>query len=86
MKIRNKTVYVYDIEVFPNLFTFAIKNTETKKKAFYEISERKNDLYKIASLFNHKGAIFCGFNCIHYDNCLVNYILINYDELIQKPV
>ena len=86
MKIRNKTVYVYDIEVFPNLFTLAIKNTETKKKAFYEISERKNDLYKIASLFDHKGAIFCGFNCIHYDNCLIHYILMNYEELIQKPV
>lgn len=86
MKIRGKTVFVYDIEVFPNLFTLAIKNSETKEKKFFEVSERQNDLYKIASLFDCKGAIFCGFNCIHYDNCLINYILLNYNELIVKPV
>lgn len=86
MKIRGKTVFVYDIEVFPNLFTLAIKNSETKEKRFYEISERQNDLYKIACLFDYKGAIFCGFNCIHYDNCLIHYILMNYDNLITKPV
>lgn len=86
MKIRGKTVFVYDIEVFPNLFTLAIKNSETKEKRFYEISERQNDLYKIACLFDCKGVIFCGFNCIHYDNCLIHYILMNYDNLITKSV
>lgn len=86
MKIRGKTVFVYDIEVFSNLFTLAIKNSETKEKKFFEISDRQNDLYKIASLFDCKGAIFCGFNNIHYDNCLIHYILMNYDSLILKPV
>lgn len=30
MKIRSKTVFVYDLEVFPNLFTCYAMNTESK--------------------------------------------------------
>lgn len=39
MFIKSKTVFVYDIEVFPNFFSCAIKNTESKNKKVFEISE-----------------------------------------------
>ena len=44
MIIRGQVVYVYDIEVFPNLFTCSCINSESKKSGTWEISQRKNDL------------------------------------------
>ena len=51
MLIRNKIVYVYDIEIFPNVFHCTVKNTETEEYLLFEISERKNDLQKLVDLF-----------------------------------
>lgn len=51
MLIRGKTVYIYDIEIFPNVFHSVVKNSETKEYLFFEISERKNDLQKLIDLF-----------------------------------
>ena len=86
MIIRNLSVFIYDIEVFPNFFSITVKNTESGNYKFYEISERRNDLSAIAKLFLHKGIIFCGYNNSHYDDALIAYILINYKKLILKPV
>jgi len=38
MFIKGKTVFVYDIEVFPNLFTVTVKNTESKNLRSFQIS------------------------------------------------
>lgn len=86
MIIRGKTVFVYDIEVFPNLFTLAIKNTESGTSRVYEISSRKNDLGQIVPLFLSKKAMYCGFNVIHYDAAIVSFLIMHYKELIQLPV
>ena len=51
MIIYNKVVFVYDVEVFPNLFTCSLLNTNSNKVGVYEISNRKNDLGKIISTF-----------------------------------
>lgn len=51
MLIRGKVVYVYDIEIFLNIFHCTVKNTETKEYILLEISERRNDLQKIVDLF-----------------------------------
>lgn len=81
MIVHNKTVCVYDVEVFPNVFHLVIKNTELNKKLKCEISERRNDLDLIRRLFRVKDCLFCGYNSIHYDNILINYILDNYTAL-----
>ena len=86
MLIRGKTVFVYDVEVFPNLFTCTIKNTESKAIRSYEISDRKNDLPLIVQLFLNKKIYFCGFNIIHYDSPLISFLLLNAKELIKLPV
>ncbi len=104
MLIRGKTVYVYDIEIFPNVFHCTVKNTETHKYTFLEISERRNDLPKIIDLFwtirdvsqnniwekNYTtqqqfqtDKIFCGYNNIHYDNPIINYI-IDYQKTMAR--
>lgn len=86
MLIRNKTVFVYDVEVFPNLFTCTIKNTESKAIRSYEISERGNNLSLIVEVFLNKKIIFCGYNNAFYDNILISYLLIHYKTIIVKPV
>lgn len=86
MKIRGKTVFVYDIEVFPNVFILTAKNTESGNKVVYEISDRKNDLPYIRELFTNKHIMYCGFNVLHYDAPIVSFLLLHYDELINKPV
>ena len=83
MIIKDLIVQVYDIEIFPNCFSLTIKNTETKEFQFFELSDRKNNLVDLVPLFLDKRYIFCGYNNIHYDNPIVNFI-IEYKETIKK--
>ena len=102
MKIRDKTVFVFDIEIFPNLFHCVVKDTETKKYFLFEISKRRNDLPKIIAGFHrikdnikcndnyttkqklNTDIIFCGYNNIHYDNPIINYMIYNQQELLNS--
>ena len=83
MIIKDLIVQVYDIEIFPNCFSLVIKNTETKEFQFFELSNRKNNLIDLVPLFLDKRYIFCGYNNIHYDNPIVNFI-IEYKETLKK--
>lgn len=83
MIIKDLIVQVYDIEIFPNCFSLTIKNTETKEFQFFELSNRKNNLVDLVPLFLDKRYIFCGYNNIHYDNPIVNFI-IEYKETLKK--
>ena len=83
MIIKGLIVQVYDIEIFPNCFSLTIKNTETKEFQFFELSNRKNNLVDLVPLFLDKRYIFCGYNNIHYDNPIVNFI-IEYKETLKN--
>lgn len=83
MLIRNLKVIVYDIEVFPNCFTCTCKDTTTDKIDVFEISKRKNQLIELVDFFSSKDTIFCGYNNIHYDDVIVNYI-IDYVFVMKK--
>ena len=96
MIVKGKPVYVYDIEVFPNVLHIVVKNTETKKYIKLEISERRNDLLSICKLFHLKDAdyeisqllfddkIFCGYNNKHYDDVIINYIIDYRYVMVRK--
>ena len=107
MLIRGKTVYVYDIEIFPNVFHCTVKNSETGEYLYFEISERRNDLLKLVDFFwtiqeepqdgvwakNYTtdlqfftDKIFCGYNNLHYDNPIINYIIEYEDKLMSYNV
>lgn len=86
MIIKNKVAFVYDIEIFPNFFSCAMKNSESQVVKVFEISSRRNDLPEIPKIFLNRRIIFVSYNGIHYDNPIINYILINYDDLIKLPV
>lgn len=85
MIIRNKTCFVYDIEIFPNFFCVSVKNTESKNKKFYQISDWLNEMPDIAKLFLNKSIYWVGFNSLYYDKPIISYILINYKRLILLP-
>lgn len=104
MQIRGKTVFVYDIEVFQNIFHCSAINTETKEVLKFEISSRKNQLSELISFFKQVNSpvswndnyttncsidsdkIFCGYNNLHYDNPVINYIIEYEHVLTEKPV
>lgn len=104
MQIRGKTVFVYDIEVFQNIFHCSAINTETKEVHKFEISSRKNQLSELISFFKQVNSpvswndnyttncsidsdkIFCGYNNLHYDNPVINYIIEYEHVLTEKPV
>lgn len=104
MQIRGKTVFVYDIEVFQNIFHCSAINTETKEIHKFEISPRKNQLSELISFFKQVNSpvswndnyttncsidsdkIFCGYNNLHYDNPVINYIIEYEHVLAENPV
>ena len=104
MIIRGKIVYVYDIEVFQNIFHCSVKNTETNDIYKFEISERKNQLRNLVKFFKQvdkyitwgdyyttninipANIIFCGYNNLHYDNPIINYIIEYENKLMQYNI
>lgn len=99
MLIKDKIAYVFDIEVFPNVFHCTVKNTETKEYLYFEISDRKNQLEELVNLFwtirdssvnkfsTDLGTdkIFVGYNSIHYDSAIINYIIDYHKKMMQLP-
>jgi hypothetical protein len=102
MIIRDKIVYVYDIEVFPNVFHCTVKNTETGELHKFEISCRRNQLDELVEFFHtvntkytfgdlyttdiklDTNILFCGYNNLHYDNAIINYIIDCYNIMKYK--
>lgn len=79
MKIKGKTCIVFDIEVLKNVFTCTCKNTETKQITVFEISPRRVDIQGLVTFF-YEDYYFVGYNNIHYDNPILNYIIMLYRE------
>lgn len=104
MQIRGKAVFVFDIEVFQNIFHCSVKDTETNAIYKFEISERKNQLRELVKFFKQvnkyitwgeyytttrqieSNIIFCGYNNLHYDNPIINYIIEYEDTLMNHNV
>lgn len=79
---------IYDVEVYPNCFLCAIQDVDTKEKIVWEISDRINEYDKVVKFFNEFKQYLISFNGIHYDNCIMLYIihnkLDNVDNYLQK--
>ena len=87
MVIHNKSVVVYDIEIFPNVFHCACKDTELGVYHKFEISERKNDLKELVDYFYYEGEnkLFCGYNNKHYDDVVINYLIDYSNTMLSLP-
>ena len=86
MWIRNDRACVYDVEIFPNVFHTVIYDTEYKQQLCFEISERRNDIEELITLFTEDdNKIFVGYNNHHYDDVIINYIIDYKEKLTDLP-
>jgi len=73
--------FIYDLEIYPNVFTCCIKNTETQKNTYLEVSEERNDFANL-----HKGMHLLakkrekvrqfGFNNLWFDYPILHELLL----------
>jgi hypothetical protein len=71
---------VHDIECLPNFFSIAIVDYDSDREWSFEISERRNDIDRIVEFYNDV-KIAIGFNSVHYDDIVINYLFKNYKKL-----
>ena len=70
--------WVFDIEVYPNIFTFCAVYANGKGIRVWEVSDRKNEIEDILDFLrsvkqhNHR---FVGFNSINFDYPVIHYII-----------
>lgn len=73
-------LWVYDLETFPNFFSMAIGNMESRKMKVFEISSRKDqrgEMFEyLRGIVRAKGYMV-GFNCVGFDYPVLHYILEN---------
>lgn len=84
MIILDKIVQVYDIEIFPNVFSCTVKNSETNEVIVFEVSRRTNaekTIRELVGLFKDPKFMFCGYNNHHYDDPITNFIILNVDTM-----
>lgn len=86
MLIHNKTVMIYDIEVFPNVFHCVVKDADNENLYKFEISERINQIEQLVTFFTNKNYLLCGYNNKHYDDVIINYIIDYVDVMLHKSI
>lgn len=79
MIIKGKPCIVFDVEVLKNIITVTCKNTENNLIVVFEISERKVDIEQLIEYFK-QDVYFVGYNSLHYDNPIINYIIYLYNR------
>ncbi len=70
--------WIYDIETYPNCFTFTIVREDNKHRRVFEISDRKNEfdgLYKCIQYLVDKECNMVGFNNLGFDYPVVHKLL-----------
>lgn len=86
-------VYVYDEEVYPNIYTLAIINPFTQKRWLFEISDRRNDLDLLLIFIRNLSqtdSTMVGYNNIGYDYPVLHWILtsntVDYNGIYNKSM
>lgn len=84
---------VYDIETFPNCFTFAMEAMDSDQCVVWEISQFRDDRKELWEFFQHLSrtqTLMVGFNNIHFDYPVIHEFWknpsITYSQLYQKAM
>lgn len=84
----SKDYYIYDLEVYPNIFLFCGKFRSLNNVQLFEISDRVNELQGLVSFLNDlRSSQFemVGYNNINYDYYIIHELLTNpYSFTYQK--
>ena len=79
--------YIYDIESFPNVFTFSAIYMSGKGAVSFEISDRKNETEELLNFLRNikiHGCRMVGFNNIGFDYPIIHYILTKAKTAFKK--
>lgn len=79
--------WVYDVETFPNCFTFTILKADGTSLVTYEISTRKNQsdkLFRCLSFIKNKKQTLVGFNNVGFDYPIIHQLFEQYLRLEKK--
>ena len=68
-------VWVYDIETYPNVFTFVFQNVKTDEVKGFEYSERKCQIPELCEFLSTSGLKLVGYNNVYFDYPVLHYIL-----------
>jgi hypothetical protein len=71
---------IYDLEVYPNIFTLHAREAGTENRWLFEISWRKNQIVELMEFFgmlNLNGLSMVGFNNQGYDYPVLHFIIEN---------
>lgn len=70
--------WIYDIEVFPNVFTLAVEHVQSPFHWMYEISDLRNDSAEIIAFLAHLGEThqrMVGFNNLGFDYPILHTLI-----------
>ena len=63
----NKENFIFDLETYPNMFLGVFKSLKTSEYHYYEISDRKNETYKLRKFLDNNVQGLIGFNNLNFD-------------------
>jgi len=86
MILFGKTVFTYSVVTQRDCIDFSMVNTETNGIRHYEISKVYNQLDKIISSLMCGDVYWCAYNGRYHDETILNYCIINYNELKNKSI
>ena len=72
--------YIYDLEVYPNIFTFCGKFTNSDNIEMFEISDRRNDREALVNWLSYLKNVNCemvGYNNLAFDYLIIHELMIN---------
>lgn len=81
--------WVWDLETYPNVFTFATIFANGKGRRVFEISDRRNDINEMLDFLRKvktAGHRLVGFNSVGFDYPVLHYILEKAKEAKSKGV
>lgn len=79
-----KSTYIYDIETFLKCYLIGIKKVGEEQWWWFEISDYKNDIRSLMKwMRDYPASYMCGFNNISFDWQVQQYIIDNYEELLD---
>lgn len=86
MILFGKTVFTYSVVTQRDCFDFTMVNTETNGIHHCEVSNVYNQLDRIVSSLMCKDVYWCTYNGRYRDETILNYCIINYNDLKSKSV
>ena len=86
-----RDIYTYDLEVYPNIFTFCGKFRSSTEIQMFELSDRMNEISQLQNFVSYLRNVQVenvGFNNLGYDYFLIHDLLVNpytfnYDRAFQ---